>query len=119
MTDLGAAAGQLSDAAAAAQTQADAAEGHAQTAQHLAQSLNLPADLNGHAGKLLAVNQVEDGYEPIESKAVFYGLRKDGAKLIAETGEGPFEASQFPVWMVTVPGLAFSMSENGHLLITI
>ena len=50
---------------------------------------------------------------------MFYGLRKDGAKLIAETGEDTFNAREFPIWMVTLPGLDFSISENGHLLINI
>lgn len=119
ISELGATSTQLADAVQSAEQKADEAETHAQTAQGIAQSLNLPADLNGHAGKLLAVNQTEDGYAPIESKAVFYGLRKDGAKLIAETGEGTFNAREFPIWMVTLPGLDFSINENGHLLINI
>jgi len=81
--------------------------------------LNLPTDLNGHAGQLLAINETEDGYEPIESKAVFYGLKKDGAKLIAVSGEGTFDASEFPVWMVGLPGMNYAVNENGHLLINI
>ena len=117
LTDLGAMAGQLSDAVSEAQIHAEAAEGHAQTAHNIAHALQLPADLHGHAEKLLAVNHAEDGYELIESKAVFYGLRKDGAKLMAETGEGTFDVGQFPVWMVTLPGVDCRVNENGHLLI--
>ena len=119
LTDLGATATQLADAVQSAEQKADEAETHAQTAQALANSLNLPADLSGCAGKLLAVNETEDGYEVIESKAVFYGLRKEGAKLIAESGEGTYNASDFPVWMVGLPGMNFTVNENGHLIINL
>ncbi len=119
LTDLGVTSIQLSDAVSDAQSQAQAAQGYAQSAQTIASSLNLPSDLTGQAGKLLAVNPTEDGYEPIASKAVFYGLRKQGAKLIAETGEGTFDASSFPVWMVTLPGLNFAVNGDGHLIINI
>lgn len=119
LTDLEATADQLADAVDTVSQKADEAETHAQTAQNLANSLNLPTDLNGRAGQLLAINETEDGYEPIESKAVFYGLRKDGAKLIAVSGEGTFDASEFPVWMVGLPGMNYAVNENGHLLINI
>jgi hypothetical protein len=119
LTNLEATADQLVDAVDSVTQKADEAETHAQTAQTLANSLNLPTDLNGHAGQLLAINETEDGYEPIESKAVFYGLRKDGAKLIAVSGEGTFDASEFPVWMVGLPRMNYAVNENGHLLINI
>ncbi len=119
LTDIGAVGPQLNQAIDQAEIYAQDAQGHAQTAQNIASSLNLPSDLTGQAGKLLAINETEDGYEPIASKAVFYGLRRQGSKLIAETGEGTFDASQFPVWMVTLPGLNFTVNGDGHLLINI
>jgi ribosomal protein S20 len=119
LTDIGAVGQQLNQAIDQAETYAQDAQGHAQTAQNIASSLSLPSDLTGQAGKLLAVNETEDGYEPIASKAVFYGLRREGSKLVAETGEGTFDANQFPVWMVGLPGMNYAVNENGHLLINI
>jgi hypothetical protein len=119
LINLEATADQLADAVDSVTQKADEAETHAQTAQTLANSLNLPTDLNGHAGQLLAINETEDGYEPIESKAMFYGLKKEGAKLIAVSGEGTFNTSEFPVWMVGLPGMNYAVNENGHLIINI
>ena len=67
---------QLADAVQSAEQKADEAGTHAQTAQGIAQSLNLPADLSGHAGKLLAVNQTEDGTRPLNQKQCFMGFAK-------------------------------------------
>ena len=110
---------QLADAVADAEEFRDQAEQHAQNAETLANALNLPTDLTGQAGMLLAVKEDETGYEPIESKGVFYGLRKDGAKLLAESGNGTFIAKDYPVWFITLPGVDFSIGPNGHLHINI
>lgn len=119
LSDLGAAGEQLAEAVADAEESRDQAAEHAQTAQTLANALNLPTDLAGKAGMLLAVKEDESGYEPIESKGVFYGLRKNGAKLEAVSGEGTFIAKEFPVWFITLPGVDFSIGPDGHLLINI
>ena len=119
LNDLGAAGEQLAEAVVATEEFRDQAEQHAQNAETLANALNLPTDLIGKAGMLLAVKEDETGYEPIESKAVFYGLRKNGAKLLAESGNGTFVAKDYPVWFITLPGVDFSISSNGHLLINI
>lgn len=119
LSDLGAAGQQLAEAVADAEEFRDQAEQHAETAETLANALSLPTDLTGKAGKLLAVKEDESGYEPIESKGVFYGLRKDGAKLLAETGNGTFIAKDYPVWFITLPGVDFSIGPDGHLLINI
>ena len=119
LSDLGAAGQQLADAVADAEEFRDQAEQHAQNAETLANALNLPTDLTGKAGMLLAVKEDEPGYEPIESKGVFYGLRKDGAKLLAESGNGTFIAKDYPVWFITLPGVDFSIGPNGHLHINI
>jgi uncharacterized protein YukE len=119
LSDLGASSEQLADAVAASEEFRDEAQEHAQTAQTYAEALNLPIDLTGMAGKLLAVKEDETGYEPIESKGVFYGLRKDGAKLLAESGNGTFIAKDYPVWFITLPGVDFSIGPNGHLHINI
>ncbi|AGH98937.1 hypothetical protein [Micavibrio aeruginosavorus] len=119
LNDLGAAGEQLAEAVADAEESRDQAAEHAHTAQTLADALNLPTDLIGKAGMLLAVKEDESGYEPIESKGVFYGLRKDGAKLLAESGDGTFAAKDYPVWFITLPGVDFSIGPDGHLLINI
>jgi hypothetical protein len=117
LTDLGAAGQQLVDAVAVAEDHRNQAQSFAETAQDLAEALNLPTDLSGKAGMLLAVKPDESGYEPIESKGVFYGLRNQGAKLIAETGNGTFIVNNYPVWFITLPGVNFSIADDGHLLI--
>lgn len=119
LSDLGAAGQQLADAVADAEEFRNQAEQHAQDAESFANALNLPINLTGKAGMLLAIKEDESGYEPIESKAVFYGLRKNGAKLIAESGNGIFTAKNYPVWFITLPGVNFSIGPNGHLLINI
>lgn len=119
LNDLGAAGQQLADAVADAEDFRDQAAEAAQNAETLVNALNLPTDLTGKAGMLLAVKEDESGYEPIESKGVFYGLRKDGAKLLAESGNGTFVAKDYPVWFITLPGVDFSIGPNGHLHINI
>lgn len=119
LSDLGASGEQLAEAVADAEDFRDQATEAAQTAETLANALNLPTDLIGKAGMLLAVKEDESGYEPIESKGVFYGLRKDGAKLQAVSGDGTFVAKEFPVWFITLPGVDFSIGPDGHLLINI
>ena len=119
LSDLGTTAEALEAAVTQTEEFRDQANEHAQTALAAANGLNLPADLSGKAGQLLAIKEDESGYEPVESKGVFYGLRKEGAKLIAETGEGVFIASNYPVWFITLPGVGFSIGPDGHLLINI
>lgn len=117
LTNLGDLITQMNDAVDKTQCQTERAKTYAQNAENIVNGLTLPTDLTGHAGKLLAVKQNEEGYALIQSTAVFYGLRKEGAKLIAETGEGPFETNRFPVWVITLPGITFSLNKKGHLLI--
>ena len=109
----------LTEAVAEVKKCQDKAQHHVKKAQALVNALHLPTDLKGQAGKLLAVKQDATGYEAVSSKAVFYGLRKVGAKLIAETGDGAYEAEQFPCWFITLPGVDFSINSDGHLLINI
>ncbi len=82
LTDLGASADQLNEAVSQTETYRDETQSLAQSALQTANALNLPTNINGQAGKLLAVKQAEDGFEVIESVGVFYGLRADGSKHI-------------------------------------
>ena len=117
LKELGMEGETLQESVTAVEILCEAAEKHAQRAETFASSLNLPKNLKGHGGQLLAVNPQETGYEAIQSKAVFYGLRKEGAKLIAESGDRTYKADQFPVWFITLPGVSFSLNADGHLLI--
>ncbi len=119
LTDLGATSEQLSNAVDDAENFRDQAQSYAQKALTSANALNLPTDLTGKAGMLLAVKPDESGYEPIESKAVFYGLKKQGAKLLAEIGNGNFAAKDYPLWFITLPGVNFSIAADGCLHINI
>ena len=65
------------------------------------------------------VKTVAKAIKDIEDKGVFYGLRKDGAKLLAESGNGTFVAKDYLVWFITLPGVDFSIGPNGHLHINI
>jgi hypothetical protein len=119
LDDLGAAGEQLAEAVAATEGFRDEAAELVEEALVIANALHLPVDLTGKAGKLLAVKEDESGFDVIESKGVFYGLRKNGAKLEAVSGEGTFVAKNFPVWFITLPGVDFSIGPNGHLHINI
>lgn len=119
LSDLGATGEQLAEAVAATEEYRDQTAQLVEDAVVIANALNLPADLTGKAGKLLAVKEDETGFDVIESKGVFYGLRKNGAKLEAVSGEGIFVAKEFPVWFITLPGVDFSIGPNGHLHINI
>ena len=119
LTDLGASADQLNNAVSQTETYRDEAQSYAQSALQTANALNLPTNISGQAGKLLAVKQAEDGFEVIESVGVFYGLRADGSKLTAITGQGTYNANDFDTWFITLPGVDFSINEDGHLIINI
>lgn len=119
LNDLGAAGEQLAEAVVATEGFRDEAAQLVEEAVVIANALHLPDDLTGKAGKLLAVKEDESGFDVIESKGVFYGLRKNGAKLEAVSGEGTFVAQDFPVWFITLPGVDFSIGPNGHLHINI
>lgn len=119
LNDLGASGEQLAEAVAATEGFRDEAAELVEEAVVIANALHLPVDLTGKAGKLLAVKEDESGFDVIESKGVFYGLRKNGAKLEAVSGEGTFVAKDFPVWFITLPGVDFSIDPNGHLHINI
>ena len=124
LNTFGMAGESLTEAVAEVKKCRDEAQTQKQEAQALVNALHLPTDLKGQAGKLLGVSQDETGYEAVSSKAVFYGLRKEGAKLIAETGGGTldtsvFDASVFPVWFITLPGVTMTLNSDGHLLINI
>ncbi|OIO62528.1 MAG: hypothetical protein AUJ47_07565, partial [Candidatus Marinimicrobia bacterium CG1_02_48_14] len=113
LTDLGASADQLNAAVSQTETYRDEAQSSAQSALQTANALNLPTNINGQAGKLLAVKQTEDGFEVIESVGVFYGLRADGSKLTAITGQGTYNANDFDTWFITLPGVDFNINEDG------
>ena len=117
LNDLGVAGERLIETVEEVERIHDEVQSRAQEVQTLANALHLPTDLNGQAGKLLGVSQDETGYEAVQSKAVFYGLRKVGSKLVAETGEGIYEAKHFLCWFITLPGVNFTVGSNGHLLI--
>jgi hypothetical protein len=119
LTDLGITATQLDNTLAQSETHRDEAQGAAQNAVDAAAALNLPSNINGEAGKLLAVTQAEDGFEVIESVGVFYGLRVDGSKLTAITGQGTYNANEFDSWFITLPGVDFNINDDGHLIINI
>lgn len=119
LSDLGSTSEQLAQAVAATEGFRDEAAQLVEDAETIANALHLPIDLTGKAGKLLAVKEDESGFDVIESKGVFYGLRKNGAKLEAVSGEGTFVAATFPVWFITLPGVDFSIGPNGHLHINI
>jgi len=91
----------------------------AKNAYESAASLNLPQDLIGHAGQFLAVKEDGSGYETVQSKAQVYGLRKEGSRLFLVTGDEYLNVADYSVWMVSMPGLNFSIDASGHLLITI
>ena len=119
LDNFGMAGESLTEAVAEVERCRDEAKSHVKEARALVNALHLPTDLKGQAGKLLTVKHDATGYEAVSSKAVFYGLRKEGAKLIAESGEGNYEASQFSVWFITLPGVTMSLNSDGHLLINI
>ncbi|WP_412057333.1 hypothetical protein [Bartonella sp. DGB2] len=119
LDDLGATTGQIMQALAQAQIWRDEAKSSAQSAIDAAHALHLPSDIRGQAGKLLAVKQSEDGFEAIQSVGVFYGLRADGSKLTAITGQGTYNAHDFDTWFITLPGVDFTINEDGHLIINI
>lgn len=97
----------------------DEAEDAAQAAHGYAVGLNLPTNLTGLARQMLAVKADESGYEPVASVSRFYGIKKDGAKLIAESGDGSFNADDYVFWFITLPGVSFSVNAYGHLQIII
>lgn len=119
LTDLGITSTQLTATVEQAEDFRDEAALSAQSALTVANALSLPTDINGQAGKLLAVKQTEDGFEVIESVGVFYGLRVDGSKLTAITGQGTFNANEFDSWFITLPGVDFDVNDDGHLIINI
>ena len=119
LNTFGMAGESLTEAVAEVKKCQDKAQHHVKEAQTLVNALRLPTELKGQDGKLLAVKQDATGYETVSSKAVFYGLRKEGAKLIAESGEGHYEASQFSVWFITLPGVTMTLNSDGHLLINL
>lgn len=111
---------ELNEILSVAQAYRNEAEDFAEEAQLLASSLNLPADLTGLARMMLAVKEDESGYEPVASVSRFYGIKKVGAKLIAESGDGTFNAAEYVFWFITLPGVSFTVNNaSGHLQIVI
>lgn len=119
LTDLGTTSGHLSDTVSQAEMYRNEAQASAQSARNAAHALNLPTNIKGQAGRFLAVKQAENGFETIKSAGVFYGLRADGAKLTAITGQGSYSANDFDTWFITLPGVNFDINEDGHLIINI
>ncbi|WP_019223967.1 hypothetical protein [Bartonella rattaustraliani] len=119
LDDLGATTDQIAQTLDQAQAYRDEAKSSVQSAIDAAHALHLPSDIRGQAGKLLAINQNEDGFEVIESVGVFYGLRVDGSELTAITGQGRYDANHFSTWFITLPGVDFTINEDGHLIINI
>lgn len=76
----------------------------------------LPQDLTGEAGKLLIVNDEENGYNFINSTTVFYGFRTEGAKLILEINEEKNIAARFSEWFIAPMGCRFSIEKNELLM---
>lgn len=97
----------------------EAANRLAQLAMDKVEAAHLPESLSGQARKMLAVNQTEDGYQFIQSLSAFYGFRKNGAKLIIETGEGNYNTTEFNEWFISGTGATFSIDDNGNLLINL
>lgn len=74
----------------------------------------------GHVFEDLAIRWLRlAGFEVIESVGVFYGLRADGSKLTAITGQDTYNANDFDTWFITLPGVDFNINEDGHLIINI
>ena len=118
LVDLGMTATLLNQSVEQAELHEMNARSYAETALSYTQALNLPDNLQGQSGRLLAVNTAEDGYEVIESQSIFYGLRLNGAELLFETGNGAFIESNFATWIITLPGVDFSISNTGDLTMT-
>lgn len=91
----------------------------AQQALDIVKATHLPESLNGQAGKILAVNKTEDGYQFIASHSGFYGFRKKGAELIVEIGDGDYNSNDFNEWFISGIGASFSIDKNGNLLINL
>lgn len=118
LVDLGMTATLLNQSVEQAELHEMNARSYAETALSYTQALNLPDNLQGQSGRLLAVNADEDGYEVIESQSIFYGLRLNGAELLFETGDGSFIESDFATWVITLPGVDFGIDVDGHLIMT-
>lgn len=118
LTDLGITATLLNQSVEQAELHEMNARSYAETALSYTQALNLPDNLQGQAGKLLAINAQEDGYEVIESQSIFYGLRLNGAALLFETGDSDFIEDDFATWTITLPGVDFTINDHGHLIMT-
>jgi|GEM_PF-1306179 len=118
LTDLGATATLLNQSITQAELHELNARSYAELALSYTQALNLPDNLQGQSGKLLAVNAQEDGYEVIDSQSIFYGLRLDGSELLCETGDANFIEDDFATWTITLPGVDFTINDHGHLIMT-
>ncbi len=120
LSELTLALTQLRDTLANAQQHEDNAALYANTAAIAANSVNLPNDLTGHGGQLLAVNQAEDGYTLTRSSTTAYGFCKLGAKLLVLIGGDQFVNSQlFVGWWIAPSGLGFRIDARGHLLVDV
>ncbi len=118
LIDLNVTLNALNDAVAEAQGYADNAEQQAQTATTAANSTNFPADLTEGAGKLLAVNEKENGYVLTQSSNTVYGFFKDGAKLKVHINEEHCDVNDVLTYCIAPVGIAVEVDARGHLLIT-
>ncbi len=109
----------LNDAVAQAEHYAGDAKQQAQAAVTLVGTVNLPADLTGGGGKLLAVNSKENGYVLTQSSNTVYGLSKDGAKLKVHINEARCDVNDFLTYCIAPTGIVIEVDSRGHLLVTV
>ncbi len=119
LSDLNITLNALQEAVAQAQHYADNAEQQAQTATTAANSTNFPADLTDGAGKLLAVNDKEDGYTLTQTSSTVYGFSKASAKLKLHINEDSCNANTFLSYFIAPVGIAIEIDTRGHLLVTV
>jgi len=117
LTDLGVTADQLNNAVSQTETYRDEAQSSAQSAVDTANALNLPTNINGQAGKLLAIKQAEDGFEVIESVGVFTACVRMAQSSPPSQGKSPTTSmilthgsSRYRRWISTLTRMATSSS---------
>ena len=116
LNDLSLTMGALQSTLAESQQYTNISQTQAQIATDKASLLNLPDELTGEAGKLLAVNGQENGYTLLQSKSSFYGFAKIGAKLVLYVDEPTQSTQTLDEYFIAQYGIGFEMDENGHLL---
>ncbi len=118
LSDLNVTLVALNDAVAQAEHYAGDAKQQAQVVATTVGTVNLPADLTGGGGQLLAVNAKENGYTLTQSSSTVYGFSKEGAKLKVHINEKHCDANSFLTYCIAPVGIAVEIDTRGHLLIT-